>query len=388
MTTTINRPRVLVIDDELGPRESLRILLKPHYEVFCADSVKQGLALLQEKEPDVVVSDIRMPDQNGIEGLERIREIDALVPVIMLTGYGALETAQAAIRHGASDYMKKPFDAKDMLENIQRHVVQSQLARRRERSRLMLEELNQKLEAEIEQKREMAAMGQASAELVHDLRNPMTVVLGYVQLLAEDLRSDHSTLNRLPQTAEYIETIEQHVHRCKDLTETWLDISRTHRITLKPLNLCTVIEQALDDSRPLALPKNAEIKRHVAGPAMGILGHAVQLRQALNNLFANAIDALPNEGGELSVSAQETDDTVTIRIKDNGEGISPERLPHIFTAFYTSKSPDKGTGLGLFISKKIIEHHRGRLTIDSTLGQGTCITITLPPLSATSQNQT
>ena len=111
MTITPELPQVLVIDDEVGPRESLRMLLKPNYQVHTANSVEAGIRLLREKKPDAIVSDIRMPGTSGIDGLRRIREIDPHVAVIMLTGFGALETAQEALRLGANDYISKPFDA-------------------------------------------------------------------------------------------------------------------------------------------------------------------------------------------------------------------------------------------------------------------------------------
>ena len=91
-------PQVLVIDDEMGPRESLRMLLKPNYLVYTAENVETGLRILQDKRPDAVISDIRMPGTSGIEGLRKIREIDPHVAVIMLTGFGALETAKEALR--------------------------------------------------------------------------------------------------------------------------------------------------------------------------------------------------------------------------------------------------------------------------------------------------
>src|SRR5450759_5628279 len=114
MESAVSMPRVLVIDDEMGPRESLRILLKVECEVLCAPSVEEGLRLFRASPPDLVIMDIRMPDRNGIEGLREIRKLDPLVSVIMLTGYGALETAQEALRLGANDYLKKPFDTGDM----------------------------------------------------------------------------------------------------------------------------------------------------------------------------------------------------------------------------------------------------------------------------------
>ena len=106
--------KVLIIDDERGPRESLRILLKTNYDVYCADCVQDGLKLLQENLPDIVIMDIRMPGKSGIEGLREVRAIDPLVSVVMLTGYGSLETAQQALRLGATDYLNKPFDAHEL----------------------------------------------------------------------------------------------------------------------------------------------------------------------------------------------------------------------------------------------------------------------------------
>ena len=129
MTIISERPQILVIDDEMGPRESLRMLLKPNYTVHTADCVETGIRLLREKHPDTIVMDIRMPGATGIEGLRRIREIDPNLSVIMLTGFGALETAQEALRLGANDYISKPFDAREMQEVIGRNVERTRVHR-------------------------------------------------------------------------------------------------------------------------------------------------------------------------------------------------------------------------------------------------------------------
>src|SRR5204863_8919938 len=129
MTAATELPQILVIDDEIGPRESLRMLLKPNYQVHTADCVEAGLKVLREKQPDTIVMDIRMPGMNGIEGLRKIREIDPHLSVIMLTGYGALETAREALRLGANDYISKPFDISDMCQIIDRNVERSLLQR-------------------------------------------------------------------------------------------------------------------------------------------------------------------------------------------------------------------------------------------------------------------
>ena len=185
MTIATDLPQVLVIDDEMGPRESLRMLLKPNYQVYTADNVEAGLRILREKKPDAVISDIRMPGTSGIDGLRKIREIDPHVAVIMLTGFGALETAKEALRLGANDYISKPFDAREMREVIGRNVERTRIQRTGVNAAAEIKELNNRLLKELAQKERLASLGQASAEFVHDLGNPLTIVWGYVQLLAK-----------------------------------------------------------------------------------------------------------------------------------------------------------------------------------------------------------
>jgi DNA-binding NtrC family response regulator len=140
MTPATEVPQILVIDDEIGPRESLRMLLKPNYQVHTADCVEAGLKLLKEKQPDTIVMDIRMPGITGIEGLRKIREIDPHLSVIMLTGFGALETAQEALRLGANDYISKPFDAGEMRDVIGRNVERTRVHRTSERAAAEIKE--------------------------------------------------------------------------------------------------------------------------------------------------------------------------------------------------------------------------------------------------------
>src|ERR1043166_2607154 len=142
MTVSSDRPQILVIDDEIGPRESLRMLLKPNYRVHTADCVETGIRLLREKHPDTIVMDIRMPGMTGIDGLRRIREIDPNLSVIMLTGFGALETAQEALRLGANDYISKPFDAREMEQVIERNVERTRVHRTSESAAAEIKELN------------------------------------------------------------------------------------------------------------------------------------------------------------------------------------------------------------------------------------------------------
>src|SRR2546428_183829 len=164
MTASTNLPLVLVIDDEIGPRESLRMLLKPNYQVHTASCVEAGLKLLKEKPADTIVMDIRMPGLTGIEGLRKIREIDPHLSVIMLTGFGALETAKEALRLGANDYISKPFDAREMREVIGRNVERTRIQRTGVNAAAEIKELNHRLLKELAQKERLASLRQASAQ--------------------------------------------------------------------------------------------------------------------------------------------------------------------------------------------------------------------------------
>ncbi len=253
MTVTPELPHILVIDDEMGPRESLRMLLKPNYQVHTATTVEAGLRLLREKKPDAVVSDIRMPGTNGIDGLRRIREIDPHVAVIMLTGFGALETAQEALRLGANDYISKPFDAHEMREVISRNVERTRVHRSGEVAASEIRELNNRLLKELAQKERLASLGQASAEFVHDLGNPLTIVWGYVQLLARKLeQSEKENGNENPTSAKELNIIEQNVRLCRELLTMWQSYGREEEVAHQPVSVSQIVQEVLKGVESIA----------------------------------------------------------------------------------------------------------------------------------------
>src|SRR6188472_2794827 len=237
-------PQILVIDDEMGPRESLRMLLKPNYQVHTADCVEAGIKLLKEKQPDAVITDIRMPGASGIDGLRRIREIDPHVAVIMLTGFGALETAQEALRLGANDYISKPFDAREMREVISRNVERTRLHRTSESAASEIKELNNRLLQELAQKERLASLGQASAEFVHDIGNPLTIVWGYVQLLAKKLEDSENGKHPGAQGSnKELEIIEQNVRLCRDLLQMWQNYNNPEAAPRKVISVSNIVRE-------------------------------------------------------------------------------------------------------------------------------------------------
>lgn len=379
MIMNATRPSVLVIDDEIGPRESLRILLKKEFEVHCAESVERGLQLLKEHRPDVVVMDIRMPNMNGIEGLRAIREEDAGVAVIMLTGFGALETAQEAIRLGANDYLRKPFDAREMTSVIKENVKRTQVNRQRARMEENLREINRQLITELADKRHLASLGQASAELVHDLRNPLTVMQGYLQLLWTDVQEAGKKADGgLEGARECFEAIEHSLERCRAMVDAWQRLSRKTPIGLEPVDIAGLVRLAAEEAEALAARKNARVEGQFCATGCLIRGDSVQIGRALQNVLVNAVEALPESGGRVRVTFDVSDEAAQVVVEDNGCGIPREQLARIWSPDFTTKAHAKGTGLGLFITRKIVEAHGGRIEAASEVGRGTRMVLRFP----------
>lgn len=380
---TDNAPaKILAIDDELGPRESLRILLKNEFQVFLADSVEKGLKILKEQQPDVILLDIRMPEMNGIDGLSEIRKLDSDVSVLMLTGFGALETAQEAIRRGANDYLRKPFDTKEIVEVIRRHVQRSRFQRRRRHTAEELRKINQDLMEELARKDHMAQMGQKSAEFVHDLRNPLTAVLGYVGLLGDELRQSKDRLgDHWNDTAEFLESIEKNLAHCRELSEMWQQLGRKDSQNIKPLSVDELLHDAVETARLSGKTRKVEVRLENNPTPCYILAERIQIMRALGNLLSNALDAVPSETGWIKVTCACVGKQVEIQIQDNGSGISPEHLQRIFEPYFTTKGKS-GTGLGLFITKQVFEQRGGSISAESRLGEGTTFIVRLPLVAA------
>jgi signal transduction histidine kinase len=381
MTVASDLPQVLVIDDEMGPRESLRMLLKPNYQVYTADCVDAGIKLLKEKQPDAVITDIRMPGASGIEGLRRIREIDPHVAVIMLTGFGALETAQEALRLGANDYIAKPFDAREMREVIGRNVERTRLHRTGLNASEEIKELNNRLLKELAQKERLASLGQASAEFVHDLGNPLTIVWGYVQLLAKKLEQSEKENGAKSQNAKELQIIEQNVRLCRELLTMWQSYGSVEAAPHKPISVCAIVREVVKSVTAMAAQNGVELKSNLCEDACTLQGDSTQLTRAIQNVIINAVQAVSEKKGAVTVSCVRKDFYADVRVEDTGYGITPAQMAKIFDPYFTTKQGKSGTGLGLYITKKVVEDHNGSIKVDSTPQVGTSFTIRLPLLN-------
>lgn len=374
--------KLLIIDDEIGPRESLRILLKHDYEIWLSDNVDEGMRLLKEHEPDVVIMDIRMPGKTGIEGLKELRQIDPFVSVIMLTGFGALETAQEAIRLGANDYLKKPFDIIEIQETIRKNANRSELEKRKRIALSELQNLNHQLAEDMASKEHLASIGQASAEFAHDLRNPLTIVMGYCELLNDQISHFQQNMgSEYQETVESLTMIEQNVQRCYELAEAWQKMGKSGPNSRVAVDLSSLLSEVVKSIKPLMLVGPNDVRYELDLEPVKVSADRSQLLRALYNVTINALHALPEQRGLIKISCASEEGLAVIRFTDNGHGISAENIQRIFEPYYTTKPEGKGTGLGLPITKKIVEEHGGMMSLTSQKDIGTEVTIRLPLLA-------
>jgi signal transduction histidine kinase len=367
---------VLVIDDERGPRESLRMVLKYDYDMFLAERVDAGIQLLREQEPDLVIMDIRMPEKSGIEGLQEIRAINPNVSIVMLTGYGDLETAQQAIRFGANDYLQKPFDTDEIQAVVKKYVERSKLYSRKRQAQEELNKMTQSLSREVGKTNKLTSLGAASSELVRDLRNPLTIIRGYLDLLNYELKEKQESISE--EMNEYLDQIETNVERCAELVESWRSLGRFDFSQLQRLNLPKLLTDCFRDA---AAHSEISFSVQVEGPEdqYEMLGERLQVKRAFQNLIDNAVEALDQQysPGIVVVFSMSNND-IGIKVKDNGCGVDPQKIRWIFEPFDTAATIEKGAGLGLFITKKVIEEHRGTLQFESRVGEGSVVTVKVP----------
>lgn len=359
------KAKVLIIDDELGPRESLGYLLQRDFDVRTADRVDRGLELAKAEQFSVVVLDIRMPQKNGIQGLEELRRIDQDVAVIMLTGYGALASAQAAMSLGANEYHKKPFDVDVMLEAV--HRLAAKTAERRKRSSLMrqLEEKYTALMQEQKKNQLQIGYGQAAAEMVHDICNPLVVAIGYSNMLIEEVRHLPPGQAGLERIAQYAATLEKCSTFCLHLAESWRQSSRQGREG----ESFDLLETAQETRKVLFFD---DPRIEVAGPpGITITGLRLDIVRVLQNLLKNALEA---GASQIIVQVGLEKGAPLLSVSDNGSGLPQEILERGLQKPVESTKP-QGSGLGLTICRHIAHAHGAELKAAARPGGGTVFSL-------------
>jgi signal transduction histidine kinase len=401
------KPTLLIVDDEEGPRQSLRIVFKNDYNVLVASDGLEAIRLARSNSISVVVCDIMMLGMSGVEVLKELKQIDPAVEVIMLTAFETIETARQALRHGASDYLNKPFDIPTMRAAVSHAAQKHRTAVEFRQSNQQLQEL-QRVIHDQRMREEMArTQGEIYASVLHDINSPLTVISGFVELINRSMQNTARVEGQqLESLRDDLNKLNGQIGRCFEISRRYL--SFLHNQTTEKAHVG--VNQIMSDLKEL-LVRHPTTKGHQLtfnGLDRDVIAeiNGTDFLQVLLNLTINALQATSHPH-RVTVSSQllanpvdvakfpdgahqrminreafaNRAPVITITVEDDGPGISSDTLARMFEQRFTTKPPEHGTGLGLSIVKRLIREARGAILIQSSPGKGAKFTVCLQTLS-------
>ena len=366
---------LILVDDESEFRNTLaKRLLKRGLPSLHAPDGNACLAMLAKQPVDVVVMDVMMPGMNGIDTLSEIKRHYQETEVILLTGNANAQDGVKGMKAGAFDYLTKPVEFEHLLGKI----AQAYDLILSHREQKVAEEYKARMEQQMIATERLAALGTLAAGVAHEINNPLAIInesAGYLRTVLQK-----KELAEIPHRASFdkaLEKIETSVKRARTITHQLLADAGKNEQPLVEIDI-----QALVNETVRLICRDAESKRIRVNLDAYRSGHPLwgdpnQIRQVLINLLNNAVHAT-EDGGEITVRLRSTQTGASMEVIDSGTGIAKENLERIFEPFFSTKAPGKGTGLGLFVSRDIIEKSGGTLTAESKLGEGSRFRIYIP----------
>ncbi len=403
------QPRtLLVVDDEEGPRQSLRVVFKDEFNLLMAANAAEAIAVVQRQPVDVAVVDIRMPGMSGIELLGHLKQADPSLEVVILTAYETLETARQALRLGACDYLTKPFDLATVRAAVARALDRRRVAETFRSSGQRLVEVQRELEDQRLHQEIVRNRGEIYGSVLHDLNGPLTVIAGFVSLITAQM-NDLTTLGA-EDTQEFktrLEVVNRHVNSCVEITQRYLGFLR--QATSEPQGVS--VNQILRDAGALLrvhpsaqanqitvlpLGEDVQVKLHGTDFIQLLLNLAINGLQATATPHAVEIAALllagpldpaqwvdsPTDRVLRSEDFNPRQAFVAVSIRDTGPGMPPDVVEKLFRTPFTTKPAPHGTGLGLSIVKRLTLLSRSALTLHTEPGAGASFTLYLPLVPA------
>jgi len=354
-------PKVLLIDDEAPIRKVLGLYLRSkHYEVLTAADGKEGIEVFQEARPPIVLTDIRMPGVDGIEVLERIKQIAPETEVIVVTGHGDMDLAIKALQLDASDFITKPVGNEALSVALKR-------AQERLDTRRMLKASHDYLR----QAEKLIAIGKISDKLAHEIRNPLTVIGGLTDRLKKKAR-------QCLGGEHYTEIISHEIARLENLVNDILLYSGEVPLNKTEVNINKLVNEVLLLFDRDFTEKGISVRTSFGENIPLIRGDKEKLQEAFINIVINAVHSM-GKGGNLTVRSEcvceKTPKTVKAVISDTGKGIPEDIIDKVFDPFFTTKTV--GSGLGLTVAREITKRHNGTMAIQSEVGKGTTVIVEL-----------
>ena len=373
--------RLLLVDDEIDFRQTLASRLQKrglHPEQ--AGDGEECLSILEQKPMDVVVLDVKMPGISGIEVLDAIKKNYPKTEVILLTGHASTRDGVDGIKSGAFDYLTKPIELEHLVGKIKQaseKISRAQKIRQWE-EKLREVEFRAKMAQQMMATERLASLGTLSTGVAHEINNPLAIIkesAGYMRLILK--REELAEMPRKKDFELALTKIEGGVERARRITHQLLGAARKDDSVLSKVNLKELVIEAVQLVHREAANKDIEIVQKADPSLQDIRSYPYQLRQVLINLLTNAIHATDSKG-TITVMLETTGDEVELVVQDTGKGIPKENLGRIFEPFFTTKPPNEGTGLGLFVTRGIIEKLGGTVRVESTVGQGSRFAVRLP----------
>jgi len=358
MAMDTTKPNILVVDDEMGPRESLKMILNPYYNVHTADRGTQALEMLKKLPVDLVTLDLKMPGFSGINVLEKVKQHDPDIEAIIITGYGSLDTAIEGLRLGAFDYISKPFDVNHILSLVRRG-----LERRNAKARLR------------------QVKSDFLSNISHELRTPLSVVVGFVYLLLNQV------IGRLTdEQQKVLETVYRNSEELLELIDNVLWMTSLNagdaNATLEKFDPRDVINETIKRHEKAIREKGLKIDIQVSDRGLSLVSDRAKVERIFQNVFNNAVKF--TDEGEIKIKLEPRSDQpgIDFEIIDTGIGIEESKLDSIFEPFHQTDSSTQrahsGLGLGLTVARRMADLIGGTVTVNSKPGVGTRVMMRFP----------
>jgi len=370
---------ILIVDDEPNNLKVLHNLLTQNdYVVRAARNGNSAIETAVLNPPDLILLDIKMPDMDGYEVCQHLKEDERTrdIPVIFISALNQVSDIVKAFELGGVDYITKPFQFEEVIARVQTHLT---IIRQQSKLRWQSEQLEQMHQRDKERFEKITKMRDTFVRgAAHDLKNPLTLVAGYAEMM---LRMD--VIRQDPNLKQMVEEIEQSGAEMLDLISNMLDVLRFQssvEVERESIDLNVIVENVVAAFQPLAASKNIQLQFETDYSSVLAQGDAKSIKRVVENLISNGIKYSPEESCVL-VKTDVKLDKAKVIVKDEGYGIPAYDLPQLFDPFFradTTREKAEGTGLGLSVTKEIVNQHGGQIEVDSKEGEGSVFTVTLP----------
>ena len=369
---------ILLVDDEEGIRKVLGILLADMgYQVHTAGTGAEALRVFKKLRPPIVLTDIKMPEMDGIELLRNLKQISPETEVIMITGHGDMDLAIKSVKYEATDFVTKPIN--DEILEIALQRAQERIAMRRKLDAYThnLEQLVRDKTEQLVEAERMAAIGQTVAGLSHAIKNITGGLKGGAFVLEKGIE-----LGEQKYLLQGWEMIKGNVDKITNLSLDLLNYAKDSRPEFQECDPLKPMREIVELMRPRARELGIDLRTQLEKDIGTCFFDPDLIHHSLLNLVTNALDACINNSDDkltkVTVRAiKKTGWGVEYQVVDTGCGMTAEVKKKIFQSFFSTKGTE-GTGIGLMITKKIIDEHKGEIEAESKVGKGSTFVIRLP----------